>query len=556
MLSVRLFSPFASSFVSDSFSIYLSGQLEYEGLFIHDAKGIMDLVLSISHKDKGISFYESLKNIFLIKANGSFSIIIIKNGKAYVAVDIVRSQPLFIIKTNEDANTITDSLGKIEVDLKTDIEKLEEFVACGLVLGNRTVYKNVIGLQAGEVITISGKKLTSERYFEFKPAENPVTFETLTEFSNAFDQVLLSAFSRMIDQNPNVNRWVVPLSGGHDSRLIVNYLYRLGIKNVICYTYGTPNNEQARISKLVADALGYEWHFVEYTTQKWHALHENGFIGEYIRDSFNGVSTPHLQDFLAVFELKEKGIIEVGDVIVPGHTPINSRFNERNFDCKTKIEAILFAYKTDATISPGKVINQKAIRVLKEIFENSTSKPENFLSYIHWQEKHSKFIVNSIKIYDFFRFESRLPFWDNSIVRFWLSFPASKRRGRKILFESEKEGILIETLHQIPFAGGGVKSPETGVQSRLKKLLPESLIIVLLRITRRKAKTNEGLNQIYAHEAKWVKGLLSPIQDFPKQTQPYFKDILKRYPFQVNNNFLTTLFTIKKEVLEKNQLGK
>ena len=87
-------------------------------------------------------------------------------------------------------------------------------------------------------------------------------------------------------------------------------------------------------------------------------------------------------------------------------------------------------------------------------------------------------------------------------------------------------------------------------------MLPENLIIFLLRITGRKVKTDEGLNQIYTLEAKSVKALLSPVQDFPKQTQHYFKNALKRYPFQVNNNFITTLYTIKKEVLEKNQVNK
>jgi len=30
----------------------------------------------------------------------------------------------------------------------------------------------------------------------------------------------------MIRQTPHINRWLVPLSGGHDSRIIVNTLFK------------------------------------------------------------------------------------------------------------------------------------------------------------------------------------------------------------------------------------------------------------------------------------------------------------------------------------------
>ena len=99
----------------------------------------------------------------------------------------------------------------------------------------------------GEIIKIRGNQVCSDRYFKFTPAEIPVKHDNLAEFSKDLDKVLLSVFTRMIEQTPGVNRWIVPLSGGHDSRTIVNYLYKLGVKNVICYSYGTLNNEQSKI---------------------------------------------------------------------------------------------------------------------------------------------------------------------------------------------------------------------------------------------------------------------------------------------------------------------
>ena len=551
MISIELFSPFSSSYIDDSISIYLTGQFEYEGTYIHEAKEIMDLIMRVFPDNNGNGFSKFFHYDLLEKANGSFSIIIKMADATYIAADIIRSHPVFIISTENDNLVITDSLSEIGINMQTDLAKLEEFVACGLVPGNKTVYKNVIALQAGEGLTIVGKEIISKRYFEFKPAENPETYENLTKFSNAFDKVLLSAFSRMIDQNPSVNRWVVPLSGGHDSRLILNYLYRLGVSNVICFTYGKPDNEQARISKMVADALGYEWHFIEYTSDKWHSLHNNNIINKYIIYSFNGVSTPHLQDFLAVYELKEKGIIKVGDIFLPGHTCISERFLESNLYYESKKDLFHDIYKLDLASTPGKFINDKVIEILDELYIKTRIKSEFFRPFVDWQERQSKFIMNSIKVYSYFGFETRLPLWDKALTYFWLNFPDREQRDRKVFYQSEKKGILIDVLQQIPYAGGGVKPSKTGIQSSLKKILPGFLSILLLRLTKRNTDSNERLNLVFSLEANSVKDLLEPVKDFPKQTRPYFKHILNRYPFQVNPHFLTSLFTIRNEVLKK-----
>ncbi|MCD4731704.1 MAG: hypothetical protein K8R74_13950 [Bacteroidales bacterium] len=228
-----------------------------------------------------------------------FAILLDTDYEFILAGDIVRSYPLFYGFHN-DCIFVTDNLKEYQKEnglLDIDNKKLDEFINTGLVFRNQTVYKDVYGLQAGEVVTIRNMEISSKRYFSFGLSSGPIQKGNLIDLVAGFDEALQFVFSRLIKQNKTVNRWVIPLSGGHDSRLVVNYLYRLGVKNVLCFTYGTPDNEQAQISKQVADAAGYEWHFVEYTEQKWNALHESGEFEDYIRFAFNGVSTPHLQDF-------------------------------------------------------------------------------------------------------------------------------------------------------------------------------------------------------------------------------------------------------------------
>ena len=488
-------------------------------------------------------------------STGSFSFVLKTEYELIIAGDIIRSYPLFY-GFHQNKVFVTDNLEKFQKEngtLEKDLDRFEEFFTTGLVYGNKTIYKNVYGLQAGEIITIRANKINSERYFVFKPADNPVYYEKLNEFAKDFDKLFIFVFSRMIKQNNDVNQWVIPLSGGHDSRLIVNYLYRLGIKNVICFSYGTPDNEQSRISKQVAQAVGYDWYFVEYTEQKWEDLHNNGLFDQYIRFAFNGVSTPHLQDFLAVYELKAKKIIQKGDIFLPGHTMITiDDFDENTLKLKTEEESLNYVYSKIRTMGDISLQKSSFYPILKKLYYESKTKPENFMAYCDWQENKCKYLVNSIRVYEFFGFESLLPMWEKEMPDFWLTIPDYERISRKPLYDTEKLCGLVEQLTIIPYADETRKSTNSRFSSSLKKLIPNSLLVYLLGITRRKVKLNEGLNQIYSLKAKSVKQLLEPIKDFPEGTIPYFKPYLDRFTFQMNPNILTTLYTIRK-LMDRNK---
>src|SRR5690606_23049062 len=304
---------------------------------------------------------------------------------------------------------------------------------------------------------------------------------------------------KMFEQAPYVNNWVVPLSGGHDSRLIINYLYKLGQKNVICFSYGTKNSIQAHISKQTADAVGYPWFFVEYKEEKWGKLFNSGIIDKYIDYAFNGVSTPHLQDFLAVFELKEKNIIKENDVFLPGHTLgfiTGSHLNHEDFICNSRRSAIKRVYKK--FVRNNNIINDDIISSITSIFDSALIEPENFQEYFNWQERQAKFICNSIRVYDFFGFESKLPFWDKVLVEFWLNIKPEERAGKKLFFKAEKNGLLIPELLDIPFANDSINKNKSrnSYKQHIKQLIPKSIANLMLRTTKRKLKLDEGMNLI------------------------------------------------------------
>ena len=482
--------------------------------------------------------------------SGLFSMVVQYGQDHYIAGDIIRRFPVFYGFRN-DQLFISNNLHQYQEQngpFSVDAPKLEEFISSGSVFGERTIFKDVNALLPGEIVSIKGGRVESRRYFEFRLDNKPPLYENLAEFSKALDKILLSVFSMMVERTPGVNRWLVPLSGGHDSRMIVNYLYRLGLKNVVCYTYGRESSEQVTLSRQVAEALGFEWHFVHYTEQKWQDLHETGLIEEYTNYAFNGVSTPHLQDFLAVCELKEKGFVQEGDVFVPGHTfdwLVGSNFNDADFACKNKEMAVERVSRrhlksTDWSRSPSRTIEQ--------VYDTITVEPQYFAEYFNWQESRSKFMVNSLQGYEFLGFDSCLPYWDRTIVDFWMSVPDKDRMERKIFHEAEKMGILVEPLLSIPYAGKVDKATKNLGIDILRKLLPGSVKNMLLRISGRKVQYAEGLNQIYALKASTLKEMLEPVEDFPPTIRPYFDDFLNRLPYQVDYHFLTALLATRNQM--------
>ncbi|MDL2310096.1 hypothetical protein LJC39_03150 [Parabacteroides sp. OttesenSCG-928-B22] len=255
--------------------------------------------------------------------NGNYAIVIQSKSSAFLISDHIRSYPLLYLK--EKGNIyITDNLlasfEKYGLNPEVDIRKAEVFLTAGLTLEDSTLYKEVYALQAAEIVRINDQETEKKRYFTYASEFDPKKKLVVTEEVEKQNELFTRLFRRMRESAPEVRNWIVPLSGGHDSRMVLNQMHKLGIKNLICYSYGYPGNKQSRLSQQIAEALGYAWHFVEYTPEKWQALRESPDFDRYFDFAFNGVSDPHIQDLLAVSELKKQKILQPGDIFVPGHT--------------------------------------------------------------------------------------------------------------------------------------------------------------------------------------------------------------------------------------------
>lgn len=477
-----------------------------------------------------------------------FSVVLLSEDDVIIISDIVRSYPLFYC-INESSVFITENIDYIP-NKKISNKNVSIFLQAGFSLGKSTIFENVFGIQAAEILIIDLKKITikSARYNKFLPNQDREG-KKIEDFVEEFDKLMLEILGKTLSHLPSKKNLIVPLSGGHDSRIIINYLKKLNAKNVICFSYGRKGNIQSRISEKVARACGFKWFFVEYTEEKWSKLHEIGIIERYTDFAFQGVSVPHLQDFLAVYELKQLEVIKEGDIFIPGHTLdmlSGGHFNESDLRCKDQ-KGSLVRTSTRHSIVPQKYITPSYLNVLETIYNEVSVKPKSFQEYINWQERQSKYIVNSCRVYNFFNFDFCLPLWNLKLVNYFLQLSERDRLRRNLFLSSQRNGILLPEISSIEFESEIKIKPRKKVirKNIIPKINPFAISWVSWLFAKKNYKA-ESLNQIYALQGSTVKDILGSYSVFPKEMQDYVKSIFPRRPYQVNHNRLTSLIVIKK----------
>lgn len=375
--------------------------------------------------------------------SGFFSFIYQKESELFAAVDIIRSHPLFYteveseIYLSDEADWIREQINDMEMDPITK----EEFLLTGYVTGKDTLFPNVKQLQAGESLLIKEDKLSIDRYYLFTHRE-PERYDE-EKLTKEFLRVSRESIKQLIDYAQG-RQIVIPLSGGYDSRFIVSLLKEREYGNILCFTYGIKGNKEAKISKQVADALDFKWYYVEYTEAKWKEVWATEDRISYQKYASNLNSLPVYQDWLAVKVLKDKGLIEnnavfapghTGDMISGGHIP-NELFNNlaQTYCKKDVVQELVTRHYS---LTPFKEIdNPKEVfqcRIGQALIKDSVVNAVNFADECelwNWQNRQAKFIVNSVRVYEFFDYDWLTPMWNKEFVDFFKNLPLKCRNHK------------------------------------------------------------------------------------------------------------------------------
>ena len=416
--------------------------------YLYDAENKLYENQSLADYFKKIETPEEFER--LLKTSNGFFIVIKKHQNGWLAgVDPIRSMPLFFtyqenqIFISDDAFLLENKFGNQTIN---PLQK-SAFLRSGHTLGNATLSDTVKQLEAGQYLYFDGKEPHIRTYYNhlrgnyfFKSKEQQ--FEELKKVSeNVFNRLINYAGGRQL---------VIPLSGGYDSRYIAAMMKELKYENVLCYTYGIPSSYEVKIARRVAQQLNYKWHFVEYP-KDWTPYYQ---CHDYQVYASQLCSLPHEQDFLAIKDLKEKKLIEEDAIIVPGFCgdllggSVIPEFYKMKKDVSNNflvnyLYETSFCYENKVSKNDKSEIQQI---ILSDIFKDGVI--TNMDEFINMNEAYltknyvSKYIVNEIRIFDFFGYQWSMPLWDNELIDWWYRIPNEDRVGENKRYDQ----FLMEYL--------------------------------------------------------------------------------------------------------------
>ncbi|MEM9984408.1 MAG: asparagine synthase C-terminal domain-containing protein [Bacteroidota bacterium] len=338
----------------------------------------------------------------------------------------------------------------------------------GHCLHHYTLHRAWRQLQAGEYVKL----------FPHQAAEVQAYSSLLNQPSPSVPDIweqAESTFRRLVEGEAAQQAWVLPLSGGYDSRLIATMLKHLGVERVICYTYGKPGNPEALISAQVAKKLGYEWHFVAYDDAVISTyLEEKGL--RYQDWASAGASLAHEQDWMAVKKLQAKGLLPEDAIFLPGFggdVLAGSWYPSQAWRGQSAwLDDLLqghkfFSGRRDQQLDETQVGAMIQAEIDWLPLEDQTTA---FAALQYWglRNRMSKFLVNAVRVYEYFGYAWRLPFFDPSWVSTWLQVPDELKRGKHHYLAMARERLFIPFGVNVDLA-----SPkQMGARSQIKRWLP------------------------------------------------------------------------------------
>ena len=417
-------------------------------IYSHSTKSIIEICKKIK-KDELQSFISSIY--------GHFALVVKKKDLTFIAVDKIRSTSIFFTKIKNHFYIDCDPKNLVnlnEFNKTIDNKAKLELAMSGFTIGNKTIYKNLFSLKAGELVFFHENKYEYVHYFKYF---GKVVNKTFDEYFQNLTEVTLKIFQKTLDEIGD-RQIIVPLSGGHDSRLIASILKHLGAKNVKCYTYGTPDNFEAKIAKKIANKLGYEWKFIPLTHKSEKKYYSSDEYKKYLEFSETFSSVPFIQSLSSIRYLKDidwisKDAIFInglsGDFISGGHAKIESENNYNSPTLQIRKQNILNQLIKKHFSLWGYLKNKKNTNIIKETLWDEISKvcgnleDENedhlFYEYSELIDRQSKYVIKKQKIYEFYGYNWKLPFWDDHFLYFWQKVPLQYKLNQKLYIEMLKK---------------------------------------------------------------------------------------------------------------------
>ena len=412
-----------------SIKLWFSGYLT-EGLTV---RNLLDELILLSENPNMETLSKWVRNI-----SGHFSIVVqFSNDSCFLAVDKICSIPIFDV-ANKNKYVVSNHAPFLKSffdisDGDTELNSLLEISMSGFTIGDKTIYRKINRLMAGECIFWDNGKRYSSFYYTYLPSR--IIKCGYDELKSQFAKVCLSTIKNLID-SVNGRQIVVPLSAGRDSRLIVSCLKELSYENVVCFSYGSLGNYEVSTSRKVSSELGYKWIYVQNTWREKRNFFKSRIYNLYVKEFESYASVPNIQDIYEVYSLKSRKVIDndavfvngnSGDFISGGHVPKLLDLDE-NFLVKNNAVWGLFLEKHYSIWRKlrnnlnDKIIISGLNKIISKRYDSNVK--GGMLTYAIFESmecigRQSRLVANQQRAYEFIGHEWRLPLWSEGFLDFW-----------------------------------------------------------------------------------------------------------------------------------------
>ncbi len=397
------------------------------------------------------------------RLNGFFAAVCVTDEHIFAAADKIRSTPVFYllrdgrVLLSDDPRWIREESGLSQTDGTAE----NELLLTRYITGPDTLYAQIKQLQAGEYLYIDRSReldaqIPVKRYYTFRSGDaqagktkgrtggrrelDALVEQNIQALEQAFHRLARYAAGRPV---------AVPLSGGYDSRLVALMLKRIRYDHVLTFTFGRQGNEESRVSRQVAAHLGLPWICIPYHTDNIYRMTNSEEWKRYNRMADGLCCTCFDRDWPAVWMLKKDGLIPEDAVIVPGHSGdyIGGGHIREGFAQKKTVSPeefvgeILNRHYTmwkwggmERTLRPE--FAEKILRVTGVGGDMGREQACDAYERWVWQEFQAKYLVNGVRVYEFWGYDWWLPLWDTRYMEFWSAIPLRWRLGKRLYNET------------------------------------------------------------------------------------------------------------------------
>ncbi len=328
-----------------------------------------------------------------------------------------------------------------------DWEACADFFYVGHMLGQKTLFKNIQALDAGQVLTYTNGNLETRRYYDF-------TNTAILDPKDVSVQELTRLFTEAVRRRVRTEQSnTVLLSGGFDSRFILGTLDSVGVspKVVSLEHANVKQGIDGKLAILLANALRLEYdyrrsHKHYFTSQDWLQVF-------YILDGM----TPNLELFISEVypELtRSLGVVWDGlalDVALGGSHQIEGGTQENIKEFVSKRTANRFLLRLILTPSKFHEMDNMFIQRLQDEVAKIPPSENQFLYFLLKHRTRRRIAVNPYQLFAS-KVASMTPAADINFMQYILSIPSSLKLDHKLYINMLRETFPL--LTKVPLISG------------------------------------------------------------------------------------------------------